>query len=465
MWQLRFLTTLLAALGMFVPNLPTMPVVAADPAQSAADFEHEVRTLLRDLEAETREQRVLAEKRLLALGPRVLPLLPAPELLPTVSVREAVRRIRFELERTAARESVLPSRVTLVGKKSLGETLAEMTRQTGNRLDVRSLPEDRLQQPVNLEVKSSQFWQVLDDLAAHGKLRYEYDSGARGLKLSTAQSDSRSPEKAVSYAGAFRVEALPAERIDRGAVRPKDENVAPRDDLLRVTLVVMPEPRLRPLFLQFATSEILARTEDKTELKAFSPEANLELALGEGTGASSIHLDYLIPKAGTSAALRLKGKLQCTTAAGNEFIRFLDIEKASAAGGGNVARRRGGVTVNLNRVRIASSSPGRNEARIQITVTYDTGGPAFESHRSWILHNEVFLEDPAGKRVKLNGGSDTTQQGDGSVGIEYCFVDLPEPLPRYTFVYVAPTLIIDVPIKFEIQSVSIRKKSQNPKSE
>ena len=91
-------------------------------------------------------------------------------------------------------------------------------------------------------------------------------------------------------------------------------------------------------------------------------------------------------------------------------------------------------------------------------MTYDTGGPAFESHRSWILHNEVYLEDPAGKRVPLNGGSETTQQGDGSLGIEYRFVDLPDPLPEYTFVYVAPTLIVDVPIEFEIQSVPVKPK-------
>ncbi len=169
-------------------------------------------------------------------------------------------------------------------------------------------------------------------------------------------------------------------------------------------------------------------------------------------------MDFLIPSTVAAKTLELQGKLQCTTAAGNESIRFTDLAQAQVGRGANIARRRGGVTVTLNRLRLARLSAGKQEARIQITVAYDTGGPAFESHRTWILHNEVFLEDPAGKRLRLNGGSETTLQGDGGVGIEYRFVDLPDPLPNYTFVYVAPTLIVDVPIEFEIQSLSVREK-------
>ena len=62
-------------------------------AITSPEIEVEVRQLLVELSAATREQRSLAEKRLLELGPRVLPLLPAPELLPSASVREAVRRV------------------------------------------------------------------------------------------------------------------------------------------------------------------------------------------------------------------------------------------------------------------------------------------------------------------------------------------------------------------------------------
>jgi len=167
-------------------------------------------------------------------------------------------------------------------------------------------------------------------------------------------------------------------------------------------------------------------------------------------------LEYVLPQDAEVATINVAGKLNCTTAAGNDQVRFADVPKLRNVNEVNIARRRGGVTVTLTRVQAAELPSGKNELRIRATVSYDAGGPAFESHRTWILHNEVFLEDGAGKRVRLNGGSQTAQQGDGGVAIEYRFVDLPDPLPDYAFVYVAPTMIIDVPIEFEIQSLPVR---------
>jgi hypothetical protein len=429
----------------------------ADAMTPPPNLEAEVRQLLTDLSGATREQRAVAEKRLLELGPQALPLLPAAELLPSASVREAVRRIRVELERRAARESVLASRVTLSRTLPAREALAEVARQTGNRLDFSRLSATVLDQSIDVDFKSVSFWEVIDDLAARLKSRYEYDSANRGLKLVSLDVENGPAASAVSYAGAFHVEALPAERIRRGAARPIEQKARTHDDLLRVTLHLMPEPRLRPLFLQFAASDVSAQLVSGAELKAFSPDASYERPLGEGGGLSRIQLEYLIPHTVAGGALKLKGKMRCMTAAGNETIRFTDLAGIQEGRGADIARRRGGVTVTLNRVRWARSSPGKTEARVQVTVAYDAGGPAFESHQAWILHNEVFLEDSAGGRLRLNGGSDTTRQGDGGAAIEYTFTNLPDPPPDYAFVYVVPTLIIDVPIEFEIQSALIKK--------
>src|SRR5258708_25057755 len=96
MRNLRWLMMLLAVSGMNSIILRDLTVVAAEPAEGEVDLEREVRRLLDDLAGETRAQRTAAEKRLLELGPKVLPHLPPPELLPSISVREAVRKIRFE---------------------------------------------------------------------------------------------------------------------------------------------------------------------------------------------------------------------------------------------------------------------------------------------------------------------------------------------------------------------------------
>jgi len=467
MRNVRWLTMLAVTLATVSPLDRIVPAVAADgPGKAAGNsikdqktsVEQEVRRLLKELAGETRAQRQDAERQLLALGPRALPYLPTPELLPSNSVRDAVRRIRLEFERVAALESVLPSRVTLDEKQPLQATLAEMTKQTGNLVIGRSLPDGTLRQMVELKVDSAPFWQALDELAAQCKLRYEYDTGLAGLNLLPRETGRAASENAVDYAGAFRLEAPPAVRSPRSVAAIKDVRPAVRSDLVRVTLLLRPEPRLRPLFLHVAAKDVTVRTSDKIALAPLTPESNVELALHEGAGQSRIQMDYLVPPSLKMTAIDVAGKLQCTTAAGNEVIRFTELSKLADGREVNIARRRGGVTVALNRVAISRAAGGKNDMQVKIAVSYDTGGPAFETHRSWMLHNEVYLEDAAGKRLHLNGGSETTQQGTDGLGIAYRFTGLPDPLPDYAFIYVAPTLIVDVPIEFQLKSVTVQAK-------
>lgn len=450
MRNLRALAILAALLAL---PLFDSSVGADEPPRGTSDLEQEVRQLLRDLGGETRAQRDAAENRLRDLGPQVLPHLPPPELLPTVSVREAVRRLRLELEREQARESVLPSRVSVSGRHSLAEIVSAISRQTGNALDGTGLAADLLEQTAELDFSKRPFWPALDDVAARFQLKYGYEPGMRGLQLLSGLEHTTEP-RPVGYSGAFRIEATRAQRFPRSRGEEGRPNAARREELVRVTLSLMPEPRLRALFLQFASADLAARAGD-LELKPFSPAADYDLGVANGGGPATFLLDFLVPGTTPTPLLRLKGKLRCTTAAENEPIRFTEIAKVQGPRDVNIARRRGGVTVTLNRVRI-SRPQGQHELRVRVTISYDSGGPAFETHRTWILHNEVFLEEPrSGQRVPLNGGSETERQGDGTLVIEYAFVGLPDPLPDYSFVYIAPTLIVDVPIEFEIQSVPV----------
>ncbi|HEY2253363.1 MAG TPA: hypothetical protein VGH74_19955, partial [Planctomycetaceae bacterium] len=341
---------------------------------------------------------------------------------------------------------------------TLAATLADISKETGNLVVGRSLPDSTLRQMIDLKADSAPFWQALDQLTARHKLRYDYDAGLSGLNLLPRDPAGAPSESVVDYAGAFRLEAPPAVRQPGTAGRDKNSPLAIRQDLLRVTLFMRPEPRLRPLFLQYAAKEITVRSADKIVLPPLTPEANVELALREGAGGSRLQMDYIVPPSIKLAMIDIKGKLQCTTAAGNEVIRFTELTKLADGREVNIARRRGGVTVALNRVAVSRADGGKQDIQIKVAVVYDTGGPAFESHRSWMLHNEVYLEDPTGKRWPLNGGSETTQQGNDGLGIIYRFTGLPNPLPDYTFIYVAPTLIVDVPIEFRLKSVPVHVK-------
>src|SRR5262245_38788858 len=66
--------------------------IAPAEDREVPDLPTQVRALIQQLDAETLAARAAAEKKLMDLGPGVLPALPAPELLPNASVRESVRR-------------------------------------------------------------------------------------------------------------------------------------------------------------------------------------------------------------------------------------------------------------------------------------------------------------------------------------------------------------------------------------
>lgn len=419
-----------------------------------ADLEPEARQLLLDLGSQTRATRVAAEKRLLDLGPAVLPHLPPPELLPTVSVREAVNRVRHELERRHAHDSTQAARVSLKGTAPLDDWLTSIVRQTHNHLESGALPRDLRNRSFEFDISARDFWPTLDDLASRAGFEFAYATTRRELKLTPRDPETRCAPGAIAYAGPFRLIARPASIVPVGEPRT-DADSRPRKQLARVVLLVQPEPRLRPLFLQYTTAGIVARTEESTPLKPFSPEANYELAATEIGGQSRIQLDYLLPPGKSVHALDLAGRFRMTMAADSAAIRFIDIQKYAAGKAISIERRRGGVTVALERVRTGRAPSGKRELFVRVTVAYDSGGPAFESHRTWMLHNEVFLEDAEGVRLPVNGGYETTLQADGAVGMEYRFVELPDPLPAFAFVYVAPTLIVDVPVEFVLKSVPI----------
>ncbi len=415
----------------------------AAPANAAGPVE-EVSRLLALLDSNQRAERVRAEQRLLELGPVVLPLLPPPDLLPSAAVRSAVGRVRLELERRQAQASVAASRVKLAGTRPLEAWVDEISRQSGNRVDCAALPAEVRKQPITLDTAGA-FWQVVDQLGEPRRLRYNLDESARELHLvAQAASDG---VVAATFAGPFRVVVLSAEMRKNFA--------DPAGRLLRIRLQLMPEPRLRTLFLQYAARDVTVSTAKGAVLESLNPASQYELPLGRAQSPAGVQLDYRVPAGFEATDLSIRGKVQVTTAAASERIAFTDLQTLAGGQPVDIARRRGGVTVRLKRVRYSEPSPGRRELRVRVTVEYDSGGPAFESHRTWMLHNRVFLEDSESRRIELNGGHEMTLQADGAVGLEYCFRDVPDMGRIAAFVYMAPTLIVDVPLEFTIQSCRV----------
>jgi hypothetical protein len=304
-----------------------------------------------------------------------------------------------------------------------------------------------LERSRTLEIETS-FWQALDVIGDE----FGFQTNASPILKTDSAAVVLTPSKAGSepprgrFNQAFLVEA------DSLKLRPRFGD--PDQQLLRVPLRITAEPRLRPLFLKLVGTDFSAQTEGNVTLPPFSPAAKLELPLGEEGTETAFPMDFLVPQPFAEPAIDLTGKVTLTVAAGSEEITFRDLTKDTGA-----SRRRGGVTVTLNEIAFQPDKKhaDRQSATFRITVHYDTGGPAFESHRTWMFHNQVYLEDAHGLKVDRNSDFHTALQTDGGVIVEYNFDNLPGQAGDYQFVYVAPTLIINVPVSFEFKSLKVPK--------
>src|SRR6476660_2257277 len=79
-------------------------------------------------------KREAAEKELIALGPSVLPLLPAVTARTPAEDKVRLKRVRDVLEKAELAKVLQPSLVTLKGEMPVSQAIAKIMEQTGNKL-------------------------------------------------------------------------------------------------------------------------------------------------------------------------------------------------------------------------------------------------------------------------------------------------------------------------------------------
>ncbi len=400
----------------------------------------QVEPLIRGLDAATLIERSRAERQLMELGPDVLPLLPPPELIESLSTREAIRRIRPQLERRAARESSAASSVTFHDELPLHEILEQIQLQTKNRIKLVERSNAVGQKRLRVDWDNTHFWECLEDVCQRAGLQWLIAKEIPEIRIDN-DFPALPKVSSVQYVGPFRVAVTTAE------IRPVIGEEEQR--MLRVNGRLSVEPRLRPLFLTMSASSFRATTNDDHSLPTWNPGAKYEIPLGDGGRDVPFQWDFRMPDSAHVKMMSIRGQIQCQIAAATERVVF---DQTSQARG--TIRRRGGVTVRIRHVNFDRLENERMNADIGITVSYDNGGPAFESHRSWIFHNAVYLENKDGTRTDFTD-FETTQQADGAVAVDYRWQNVSTTANSYLFVYEAPTLIIDVPIEVDLAGVRV----------
>ena len=414
---LPFAAPWLAVVALALIFASSSGAVAAPPKAA------EVEELIRQLGAEARKDRLAAEQKLIEIGPELLERLPPPDLIEGASAREAVGRIRQHLELEAACQSIRPRPAELRGRHNWESWAAELARQTGNSLLVAPADRDRT---LSLDLPSLPFWETLR--RAGWVTVYDSETNRVSLRGSGAEE-----APVGDCSGVFRVTATGRRRGEQ----------------VHVGLELWGEPRIRPLYAMIADGALTLERGDLRSV-AVSPDARREIPM-TGRGPVRVTVPLLFPPAQFA---QLEGTLQVKTAALPVPVEF-DLSDR-----GPVARRRGGVTVTFRKAEaVASSKPEPPEASpglsLRMTVAYDHGGPEFESHRLWLYHNEAWLETRTGERLGGTPEIAAIEETNGGLALDYFFPDVRQPLAELRFVYVVPTLILDVPVTFRIPDLPI----------
>ncbi len=138
----------------------------------------------------------------------------------------------------------------------------------------------------------------------------------------------------------------------------------------------------------------------------------------------------------------LKGNLSVLLPGPIEAFRF---DKLKA--GVKADERRAGVKVTLDQVR-------QNNLvwEVRVRVVFDNPGKALESHRTWVLHNEAYLETADNERINY-AGLETTRQSENEVGVAYLF-DVAE-IAGHTFVYKTPAVLLNAAVPYELHDIAL----------
>lgn len=410
------------------------------PSQSPADLGPQIRALVRDLDAAQKAVRDDAEKRLIELGTPALASLPEPR--PNDSAESALRlnRVRLALLRLKAVHSLEASTVTLHVKEApLAEVLAEVEKQTGNRLvDYRRQFGQQVDDVhVTLDLDNVPFWKVVDRLAtAAGMVPYAF-SGEDGLALISATAAAPTLDAGAShvhYAGAFR---LKVSRLT--LTRELDAPTAQ----LEVQLEAAWEPRLKPLFVTVATANLRIIDDGGETLNPVNPKLVLEVPPQGRASQVDVTLAVAAPPRKAKQIKRLTGKFDVLLTAEMHTFRFKNLADHKRE-----QQRAAAVVVVLEPTRMINSL-----LEVPVRIRYENPLNALESHRAWFYKNPAYLESADGAK-STPGSTELARQADDELSLNLMFVD-PGDLSTKTFVYQTPADIVSLPIEFEFTDLPL----------
>lgn len=433
----------LLACGLFATSLPaqeTLPSENSASADTSIEVNKEsVMTWIRQLDSRQVVQRDEAERRLTEAGPPVLEYLPAITNRTNAEMKERLLRIRSALERLQAQELARASRVTLQGKMTLEEALAAITEQTGNRIiDFRQ----RLNQPaadtqVTLDLEDVPFWKAFDALADQARVTiYPFVGESRKLAIVAAEEGSAPRTERADYSGLFRIEAtnLTSQRNLR----------ATNEDILRLSLELIWEPRVLPILVRQDLEEVEVRT-DRGDTLSLQQTGTRQIPIQPGVASLyDVQIPLTLPSREVQELSEVKGKFVALVPGGDVTFEFADL-----VDGVGKQQMRNGVSVVLDDVRL-------NQGLQQISLRIRFGGTkeSMQSHLDWVENNVVQLIDPRGTPAD-EPGYERYLERDSEIGFRYIFPVEEKDLTGWKLRYTSPAGVSEIEVPYELKNIPL----------
>ena len=392
----------------------------------------EMRKVLRQLESDTAADRDAAEKRLIEMGPTVVPFLPEINSNTSGETKIRLERIRKVLQTTKIETYFEASSVTLSGKMPLSEALAALTKQTGNKISFERA-ESTPSTEVELKADKQPFWKVLDDLMTQAKLRLNTYSSMEGIVL--MPDDSVLPGAEPHFSGPFQINVV--------STQCSKPFYGRSDGLLDVSLQVAWEPRFKPIYIELPMNKMKLKVAGTDEISSANSEANPEIPVNSEGAVAQIDLQFPRPPRSVDKIDKLSG----------EFVMAVPSEKhkyvfEKFGNGKRQMEKYGEVTVTLENAR-------RNGSvfEMRVLTEFDAAQGALDSFRGWILQNRAYLID--GKQNRLeNVGFNMYSSNGTSVGVAFMFQLTADP-NEYTMIYESPGMITKQSVKFELSDIDL----------
>lgn len=418
------------------------PATSSDTA--ATQLAAKVAGLIKQLDAANLAEREAAERELVALGPEALDVLPRGTTKLSAEVKQRLTRVRQQLELAFAKTAAKASPITIAeGEYPLSKILWELTKQ-GNcpLVDARRESNSDATDPnVRVGFDKMPFWQALDKTldAADASLAIREPRGEVPLQLAVIPKLPGHPsrEKGAVYRGPLRFE-IPSVDIKR------DGN-SPSSDLLRVVFETAWEPRLHPISLTLAASDLSAVDDRDRELRVATPMAQWATSSIGGQGSIRFTLPFVLPDS-ESKSFKLKGKLAALLSGANVIFRF---ERLGGARPAAVALQKIGDAT----VRVESFRRHNDEWHIRVRVVYDNPQEAVQSHFDWLYKSRAVLVD--GMETRQPAEYDAQAAEDGVIAT-YAFKAKANDKPgEITIHYTTPAVIMTMPFDFEFAATPI----------